>query len=65
VFFFFFGREWCLIQGFMPAKQVLYGLMGLRHMPSSFCTSYFKEGGLVNYLRGLASNQDPSDLSFK
>jgi hypothetical protein len=38
-----------------------------RHASSPFCSGHFEDGkgrGLVNYLPGLASNCDPSELSL-
>jgi hypothetical protein len=40
----------------MLAKQVL-----LSHASSLFCSDDFGDGGLVNYLLGLASNYDPPE----
>jgi hypothetical protein len=31
----------------------------LNHTSSPFCSGYFGDGGLVNYLPGLTSNHDP------
>jgi hypothetical protein len=39
-------------QGFALAKHVLYHLS---HTSSPFCSGYFGDGGLENYLLGLAS----------
>jgi hypothetical protein len=36
----------------------------LSHTYSPFCSGYFGDGGLKNYLPGLASNHDPHDFSF-
>jgi hypothetical protein len=43
------------------AKQALYLLS---HASSSFCSGYFGDGGLANYVPGLAFNCNPPDLSF-
>jgi hypothetical protein len=43
------------------AKQVLYCL---RHTSSPFCSGYFGDGGLVNYLPMLALNRVLPDLRF-
>jgi hypothetical protein len=45
----------------MLAKQVFYGLS---HTCSPFCSDYFGDGGLVNYLPGQASNHSPPDVSL-
>jgi hypothetical protein len=34
----------------------------LSHTSSPFCFGYFKDGDLLNYLLGLASNHDPPYL---
>jgi hypothetical protein len=39
----------------MLAEQVLYYL---NHTSSPFCSGYFGDGNLVNYLPGLSSNGD-------
>jgi hypothetical protein len=36
----------------------------LRHTSSPFCFGYFGDGGLLNYLPGLAWNLHPPDLSL-
>jgi hypothetical protein len=46
-------------QGFTLAKQVLYRLS---HTSSPFCSGYFGDGGLMNYLPRLASTYHPPDL---
>jgi hypothetical protein len=43
---------------FVFAKQALYHLS---HTSSPFCSGYFEDGGLTNYLPRLASNHDPPD----
>jgi hypothetical protein len=48
-------------QGFTLAKQVLYFL---NYTSSPFYSGYFRDGGLMNYLPGLALNLDPPDLSL-
>jgi hypothetical protein len=45
--------------GFVLAKQVLHHLS---HALSPFCSGYFGDGGLTNYLTGLVLNHDPPDL---
>jgi hypothetical protein len=35
----------------------------ISHTSSPFCSGYFGDGGLWNYLPGLASNHDPPDLT--
>jgi hypothetical protein len=45
----------------MLAKQVLYCLS---HTSKPFCSGYFGDGGLVNYLSGLALNHNAPDLSL-
>jgi hypothetical protein len=35
----------------------------LSHTFSSFCSDFFGDGGLMNYLPRLALNHDPPDLS--
>jgi hypothetical protein len=59
IFFFFLLlvglRFWT--QGFAFANQVLYFLS---YTSSPFCSGYFGDGGLKNYLPGLASNHDLS-----
>jgi hypothetical protein len=45
----------------MFTKQVAYHMS---HASSSFCSGYFGDGGLMNCLSGLASNQDPPNLSL-
>jgi hypothetical protein len=45
----------------MRAKQALYHL---NHTSSPLSSGYFGDGVLENYLPGLASNQDPPDLSL-
>jgi hypothetical protein len=46
----------------MFAKQVLYCW---NHTSSPFCSGYFGDGGLLNYLPGLASNHDPPELNLQ
>jgi hypothetical protein len=36
----------------------------LSHISSPPCSGYFGNGGLLNYLPGLALNCDPPDLSL-
>jgi hypothetical protein len=48
-------------QGFVLAKKALYHLS---HIFSPFCSDYFKDRGLVNYLSRLALNLDPPDISL-
>jgi hypothetical protein len=43
------------------AKQVLYHLS---HTSCPFCSGYFGDGGLENYLPGLALNHDPPNLNL-
>jgi hypothetical protein len=59
--FYFFGGIWVLTQGFMVAKQAL---CCLSHTCSPFCSGYFGDGGLMNYLPGLASNHHSPNLSL-
>jgi hypothetical protein len=47
--------------GFMLAKKVLYRLS---HISSPFCSGYFRNGGLTNYLPGLAFSPHPFNLSL-
>jgi hypothetical protein len=49
----FFWWDWVWTQGFMLEKQALYCL---NHTASPFFSGYFGDGGLTNYLPGLASN---------
>jgi hypothetical protein len=46
----FFWLDWGLNSGFVIAKQT--------HTSSSFCSGYFGDGGLVNYLPWLVLNLD-------
>jgi hypothetical protein len=59
--FFLFCSIGVWTQGFVLAKQMLYHLS---HTSSPFCSGYFGDGSLMNYLPGLASNCDPPHLSF-
>jgi hypothetical protein len=54
--FFFFPSFACKL-----AKLAVYCLS---HTSSPFCSGYFGDGGLLNYLSGLALNHDPPDLSL-
>jgi hypothetical protein len=45
----------------MLAKQVLYTLI---HVCSLFCSGYYEDGVLSNYLPELTSNHDLSNLSL-
>jgi hypothetical protein len=45
----------------MLAKQAFYPMS---HTSSPFCSGYFGDGDLENYLLGLASTCDPSNLSL-
>jgi hypothetical protein len=47
--------DWGLTQSFVFTKQVLYGLI---HTSSPFCSIYFADGSLKNYLSWLASNHN-------
>jgi hypothetical protein len=40
------------------------GTLPLEPYPSLFHSGYFGDGGLMNYLPGLASNHDPPNLSL-
>jgi hypothetical protein len=40
------------------------GLSHLSHTCNTFCSGYSGDGGLENYLTGLASNHDPPNLSL-
>jgi hypothetical protein len=46
---------------FVLAKQAFYCLS---HTSSPFCSGYFEDGVLSNYLSGLALNQDPPNFSI-
>jgi hypothetical protein len=46
---------------FARAKQVLYRLS---HTSSPFCSGYFGDGGLSNYLPRVASNHNSPDLGL-
>jgi hypothetical protein len=50
-----------LNQGFALIKQSLYYLS---HTSSPFCSGYFGDGGLTNYLPGLVSNHNSPNLSL-
>jgi hypothetical protein len=58
----FFGGTGVWTQGFMLAKQMVF--YSLSRTSSQFCSDYFGDGGLINYLPRLASNHDPPDLSL-
>jgi hypothetical protein len=58
VLFFFFNETGVSTQDF---ALVLYYLS---HVPCPFCSGYFRNGGLTNYLPRLALNLDPPDLSL-
>jgi hypothetical protein len=60
-YFLFFGETGVWTQDFALAKKVLYQLI---HTCSLFCSDYFGDGGLMNYLPGLASNHDSLHLSL-
>jgi hypothetical protein len=53
------GGVWT--QGFTPAKQVLYHLT---HASIPFNSGYFGDGGVTNYLPGVALNCDPLYISL-
>jgi hypothetical protein len=59
--FVFVLQGWGLNSDFMVAKQVLYHLS---HTFSSFCSDYFGDGGLMNYLLQLALKCEPPDPSL-
>jgi hypothetical protein len=60
--YFFFCGTGIWTQGFALAKQTPYHFS---HNSSSFCSCYFGDGrGLSNCLSWLASNFNPTDLSF-
>jgi hypothetical protein len=46
--------------GYALAKQALYHLS---HTSSAFCSGYFTDGCLLNYVSGLTSNHDPLILA--
>jgi hypothetical protein len=60
VWFGLVGLEFELKQGFALTKQALYHLS---HTSSPFCSGYFGDGGLANYLLGLALNLDLLQIS--
>jgi hypothetical protein len=47
--------------GFALAKQALHHLS---HISSPFCSGYFEDGGVNNYLPRLALNLSPPSLSL-
>jgi hypothetical protein len=49
------------LKDFTLAKQALYHF---NHTSSPFCSGYFGDGGLVNYLPRLASNYCPPNPSL-
>jgi hypothetical protein len=55
------GMEFELRTSCLLARQVLYHLS---HNSSSFCSGYFGDGGLSNYLLRLALNPDSLELSL-
>jgi hypothetical protein len=57
----FFGGTGVRTHGFTLAKQSLYCL---NHTSSPFCSGYFGDGGLENYMPRLVSNCDPPHLSL-
>jgi hypothetical protein len=59
IFFSLFLWDWSLTQDIVLIKQVLYCWS---HPFSSFCSGYFGDGSLTNYLPGLASNHNPPNL---
>jgi hypothetical protein len=61
IFFFFLVGLVFELRALHLAKQALYLLS---HASSSFCSGYFGDGGLANYVPGLAFNCNPPDLSF-
>jgi hypothetical protein len=61
IVFSLFGGTDVSNQGFTLAKQALYSL---DHASSPFCSDYFGDGGLKNYLLRPTSNCDPPSLSI-
>jgi hypothetical protein len=49
------------LRAFTLAKQALYHLS---HTSSPFCSGYFGDGDIANYLPRLASKLNPSDFSL-